>query len=396
MQAGWQGLFAIEREENAFKTLQHNLLNEDGEYCFQWPEWLPKTPHSSEDTLENYSEQLKNLRGKVDMIVGGPPCQGFSMAGRRISTDPRNKLYRSYLDFVRLVEPTIVLFENVLGIATDFKDAEGSQTTNYAEKLLEDLSESYDVSWQVLNARDFAVAQSRRRFFAIAIRRDNATKPNKLPFEMLKEILPKWIKDKGVKNLPVSVKRAISDLEVNYAGIQPSSDTKGFMEVGFNGTRTSYQQMLHKGKRGHPGNLRLARHLSKIKKRFARMIKYSERHDCKGQNIAPEFLHKIGIKKSSIRVLDEKLPAPTLTSHPDDLIHYSEPRILSVREMARLQSFPDWFEFCGKYTTGGLRRRFEVPRFTQVANAVPPMMAEVLGLVLKKYCYLEGKSLAHS
>ena len=67
---------------------------------------------------------------------------------------------------------------------------------------------------------------------------------------------------------------------------------------------------------------------------------------------------------------------------PDDLIHYDEPRTLTVRENARLQSFPDWFAFQGKYTTGGKRRRHEVPRFTQVANAVPPLLAEALGEVL--------------
>ena len=69
---------------------------------------------------------------------------------------------------------------------------------------------------------------------------------------------------------------------------------------------------------------------------------------------------------------------------PDDLLHYSEPRALTVRENARLQSFPDWFEFRGKYTTGGKLRRLEVPRFTQVANAVPPLVAESIGKSLLK------------
>ena len=67
---------------------------------------------------------------------------------------------------------------------------------------------------------------------------------------------------------------------------------------------------------------------------------------------------------------------------PDDLLHYSEPRTLTVRENARLQTFPDWFAFKGKYTTGGHRRRNEVPRFTQVANAVPPVIAEIIGMAL--------------
>lgn len=70
---------------------------------------------------------------------------------------------------------------------------------------------------------------------------------------------------------------------------------------------------------------------------------------------------------------------------PDDLLHYSEPRTLTVRENARLQTFPDWFEFHGKYTSGGHLRRTQVPRFTQVANAVPPLVAELLGRVLLMY-----------
>src|ERR1700749_3153720 len=82
------------------------------------------------------------------------------------------------------------------------------------------------------------------------------------------------------------------------------------------------------------------------------------------------------------RVLDPRKPAPTITSMPDDLLHYSEPRTLTVRENARLQSFPDWFAFKGKYTTGGDRRRREVPRFTQVANAVPPLAARAIGEAL--------------
>jgi DNA (cytosine-5)-methyltransferase 1 len=71
-----------------------------------------------------------------------------------------------------------------------------------------------------------------------------------------------------------------------------------------------------------------------------------------------------------------------LTTLPDDIIHYSEPRILTVRECARLQSFPDWFEFRGKYTTGGERRVHECPRYTQVGNAVPPLLGEAIGKAL--------------
>lgn len=384
MQAGWRGLFAIEHEKNAFLTLQHNLLNKNGRYCFDWPIWLPRTPQSVENILTNYSEHLEQLAGSIDMVVGGPPCQGFSMAGKRIPSDPRNQLYQSYLDFVEIVKPSIVLFENVLGIKSNFRITDASQVTNYAEQFIDDISKSYRVYIEVLNTKDFAVAQSRQRFFAIAIRHNSHIATDKSPFDLLEDILPSWLASKGIKRLPISIKRAISDLEIGFAGIRPSSDTKGFNEIGFQGTKTSYQAMLHQGKRGHPGNLRLARHSEKIRSRFIQLIDFANEQNAKGQNLAQKHLFPIGLKKSSIRVLSEKEPAPTITSLPDDFIHYAEPRTLTVRENARIQSFPDWFLFRGKYTTGGDRRRTEVPQFTQVANAVPPMMAEILGLVLLK------------
>ena len=105
---------------------------------------------------------------------------------------------------------------------------------------------------------------------------------------------------------------------------------------------------------------------------------------CKpGVNIQKHILESLGTKKYGLVLLDANKPSHTLTTLPDDFLHYIEPRILTVREYARLQSFPDWFELKGNYTTGGKRRVLECPRYTQVANAVPPLMAKVLGLVLK-------------
>ena len=89
-----------------------------------------------------------------------------------------------------------------------------------------------------------------------------------------------------------------------------------------------------------------------------------------------------GLNRRGVTVLDPQAPAPTITSIPDEIIHYNEPRILTVREHARIQSFPDWFEFKGKYTSGGDLRKKEVPRYTQVGNAVPPLFAEQIGIAL--------------
>jgi len=126
-------------------------------------------------------------------------------------------------------------------------------------------------------------------------------------------------------------------------------------------------------------DLRLARHAPEIKKRFAEIIEECHAEGRLNTTISAETRNRYGLKKHALRVLDPDRPAPTITSMPDDLLHYGEPRTLTVRENARLQSFPDWFSFHGKYTTGGHRRRREVPRFTQVANAVPPMAARAIG-----------------
>ena len=93
---------------------------------------------------------------------------------------------------------------------------------------------------------------------------------------------------------------------------------------------------------------------------------------------------RLGIGKHAITPLSPDLPSHTLTTLPDDLLHYAEPRIHTVREHARLQSFPDWFEFRGKFTTGGSVRTQECPRYTQVGNAVPPLLAEAIGIAIKR------------
>ena len=96
-----------------------------------------------------------------------------------------------------------------------------------------------------------------------------------------------------------------------------------------------------------------------------------------------EVIMQLGTKKHSQRPLNWNSQSPTVVSLPDDYVHPDDPRTLTVREMARFQSFPDAFEFRAKETTGSLRRRFEVPQYTQVGNAVPPKMAKAVGAAIK-------------
>ena len=131
---------------------------------------------------------------------------------------------------------------------------------------------------------------------------------------------------------------------------------------------------------------RLAKHRPYVVTRFEWIIEECKTSNRLNISLSNEMRDRYGLKKVATRVLDPTKPSPTITSMPDDLLHYSEPRTLTVRENARLQTFPDWFAFKGKYTTGGHLRSREVPRFTQVANAVPPLIAEMWGESLMSYC----------
>lgn len=107
--AGWKGLFAIEKSPDAFKTLEYNLI--ENKNHFDWPSWLPKNELEIDKVLKEYKDELINLRDRVDMVAGGPPCQGFSMAGRRKEDDVRNGLIRSYLKFIMYTRPKIIFLK---------------------------------------------------------------------------------------------------------------------------------------------------------------------------------------------------------------------------------------------------------------------------------------------
>ncbi|MBR7801445.1 DNA cytosine methyltransferase [Undibacterium fentianense] len=392
VKSGWNGLFAIEKSESAFSTFEKNLINNDKGF-FSWPTWLPQKAQTCEDLLKDYSVQVSQLRGHVDLIVGGPPCQGFSTAGKRNPADPRNKMSEQYLAVVGLVMPKYIVIENVAGFNIGFGGAEGdallvdgNKQKSYAAYIAHRLTElGYSVSAGLLNCADFGVPQNRKRFFLICERQDDKTNFQNLFSEFLKTRSSYLVN----KNLPVdrnvSSHDALYDLETYGKKLVSSTDSpiKGFQELNY-WTRRELSPYL-KLMRGDceelkPNSLRLAKHKAKTIEHFKKI-----REVCRaGVSISLDEMKKVGTKKHSITVLKKSLPSPTVTTLPDDILHYSEPRILTVRENARLQSFPDWFEFLGPYTTGGARRKLECPRYTQVGNAVPPLVSEAIGTFLKK------------
>lgn len=390
MQAGWAGLFAVEKDKFAFETLKTNLLSREDGHSYQWPAWLPQQPICAMELLVKHSEKLATLFGEVDLIAGGPPCQGFSSAGRRKAADPRNALMDSYLKLVRKVRPRAVLIENVNGITVDFVDESSIDgRTNYAEKLVRELSQDYHVRWKMIKVSDYGVPQARVRFFLLGLRKD--IKESQNPFDSLVSGRNAFLKSKGLLTT-TSASAAISDLEISRGSVIDCPDSKGFSAIAYGRARSNFQKLMRAGSEKTPDSSRLARHRPEIVKRFEQIIDISHKDGRLNVSISRELRESFGLKKMALRVLDPDRPSPTITSMPDDLLHYREPRTLTVRENARLQSFPDWFQFRGKYTTGGKLRRQEVPRFTQVANAVPPLMAEAIGKTLSSWLITSASS----
>lgn len=385
LSAGWEGVFAIEKNKDAFSTLRHNLIGKR-RTKFRWPEWLPKQSMTTFDLIENFRDQLVGLRGEVDLIAGGPPCQGFSFAGRRRENDPRNSLKNEYVEIVDLVRPKYLLFENVKGFSAAFKNSNKQAHSEQVQNSLENLGwGGYRVFTQILKASSFGVPQPRARFILIAIRKDIWSSSKDIgPFSDIDSFCEEFKASKKLNSHIISVSEAISDLEVKRCGETDSKDTSGFREIAFKpgNSKTAFQKLMRKGlkKNAVPNSLRLAKHRPSTLSRFVDILE-----NCpKGSSLPKEVREKYGMKKQCFTPLHPEQMSKTITTLPDDLLHYSEPRILTVRESARIQSFPDWFEFQGKYTTGGARRREECPRYTQVGNAVPPLMAEALGEKLIK------------
>jgi len=396
-QAGWQGLFAIERATDAFETFRANFLAEGVKNRFLWPEWLAQSAHSIDDVLKHHEQDLSEMRGHVDLIAGGPPCQGFSFAGRRNSSDPRNEMFQRYVAFVRIINPKFLILENVPGM-TVAHTKRGNNSERGHRTFYDELHDSldglgYSVSPMILDAADYGVPQHRERLVVVGIRSDVA---KTLPAGSTGVF--SYIDKEGQAQLQllgngkhVTAEQALSDLVVG-SGKQRAARTieytgegarRGYVQRAYQGPKDfPYQRLMNEGVSPEKmDSMRLARHRLDVEWRFQAILDSCRR----GVNLSPDDRERFGMLKHRTVPMAKKQPAPTLTTLPDDILHYSDPRILTVRECARLQSFPDWFTFHGKYTTGGERRKSECPRYTQVGNAVPPLLARAIGVGVLRY-----------
>jgi len=389
-QAGFYPLYVNELNSDALETY---LINRDKEYPH-----LRKKYNSSdikkvvleesyfENLLDSFKRDFKRdfREDSVDLVAGGPPCQGFSGIGirRSYSVDkkqlPSNHLYEDMAFVVNQVNPKMFLFENVEGLLTARWTKEGQQGEIFKDvlKTFQNLT-NYTVKFKLVKAKDYGVAQNRPRVLVVGIRKDIKVKSNSTMDALEGGFLPEPTYD--YPNLE-DVLSDLVDESFEYGG---ESVTYG--KKPSNTLQEGYRTNIHSGslmKKGHAlTEQEYSKHSDRVVERFSHMIKN------KGQ--IPEHLKT---KKFAQRLLPrkwgEKGPTITVTSLPDDFVHYSQPRCPTVREWARLQAFPDWYEFAGKRTTGGIRRagnpresnfEREVPKYTQIGNAVPVKLALEVG-----------------
>ncbi|MCL4491327.1 MAG: DNA (cytosine-5-)-methyltransferase, partial [Nitrospirae bacterium] len=266
IKGGWQGLFAIEKNANAFETLKANLV-EGRRRGFNWPEWLPKVAISTSVLLKYHIDELRALKGQVTLLAGGPPCQGFSMAGRRTHSDPRNSLTEEYIKIVQELQPRILLIENVRGFTLPFKKHGDGDSKNipYSTRVKERLERlGYKVFSKLVDLSRYGVPQARNRFIIVAIRKGDSAYERlkgKTPFDLLEAQRKRFLSAKGLpSDRPVAVKEAIDDLAVLGKELIESTDfdIKGYKQIAYKNVEdvSSFVKLMRKGTKKVPDSLR--------------------------------------------------------------------------------------------------------------------------------------------
>lgn len=384
--SGHKLLFAIEKDPMAFETFHANFLSEDAAYPTRssWPLWLERRNHDIQELLSDTTikQRLKSLHGAVDLVCGGPPCQGFSVGGIRDGQDSRNQLPYRYIEFVELVRPPYVLMENVEGMARKFVSKPGHVETAFVEWIRSRLIElGYDAHYEIIDASEFGVPQVRRRVFLFGVARSICQQTGMSAmdfFDCLREVR---IPLRGLLGLPtnrhITVREAIDDLDGEQHAV--CIDSPKFKAGTYKTARSVYAKLMREGipNSSLPDSHRFSEHTPPILK-FYRKVHADKMFG----RLPKSYLIAHGTKKDKKVLIDPKQPASTITTHPDEFIHYRHPRNITVREMARIQSFPDKFVFRGRYTINGPRRKHDVARCSQVGNAVPPLVAQAIGWAL--------------
>lgn len=315
--AGFNILLGIDNDAKALETFE---LNHTGAKSI-----------CGDITEITYKDHIIPLLGdkKIDVIIGGPPCQGFSLSGPRNFNDPRNKLYLSYIRLVEEIQPKAFVIENVPGLVGLFNG-------EVKDNIIKTFSEmGYEVKYKILCAADYGVPQNRKRVVFVGVKGNNtfeypAIQPEQITCEMALSDLPPLVDVLG---------EAIQ----NYA-TEPQNP---------------YQRLMRENS-GEVRNHIAATHSEKVQ-HIISLVPDGGNY----KNLPEEYKESRNFHVAWTRFNSQK-PAPTIDTGHRHHFHYKYNRVPTVRECARIQSFPDDFIFLGNKTQ----------QFRQVGNAVPPIMAE--------------------
>ena len=356
-QAGFEVVFMNEIVDTFASTYLANHHLKEGQYFIG-------DINELNECLDKYSGIFKNPDKPITLVCGGPPCQGFSMANRqRIIDDPRNQLYKAYLQFLSEIRPQFFIMENVKGLANKFDEI----IANFKEYL----GEEYLYDYRLLKVQDFGIPQNRERFIMIGNRM--GIDPNEIFTEIERHKRPPFVLRDALFGLPhlearkeknkgeyESLECGFTERDFSY----PDTDFYHFI----NGDRVITKLYNHKNRYNNLRDIEIFRRLPQGANSLHESI----------QDIMP-YKRRNNIFKDKYFKLDENQICKTITSHMkydcNMYIHPWEARGLSPREAARIQTFPDDFVLKGPQNSW----------YAQVGNAVPVKFAEVIGKSIMKF-----------
>ena len=351
--AGFNIPVAIEKDEWASETYKANH---------------PNTKVITED-ITKITDPKSILPNKmnIDGIIGGPPCQGFSLSGKRDPKDPRNSLFMDFVRFIKEIKPKFFMMENVPGILS-MKTA----SNEFVRDLILDEYDNagYNAQYKILNAAEYGVPQSRTRVIFIGIRKDIAFKPDELYPEGFLFDEKQITIDDAIMDLP-QIESGQGTEEQKYTR-KPKNDYQKWIR-GDNEIIKNHVAMRH--------TARLIERFKTIKSGQS-LADVSEEHMQRKRGDASKTSGKV-YSQNNMRPFGNK-PSPTIAaSFQSNFIHPHLNRNYTAREAARIQSFPDWYEFKGKRTTMSWEKNLS--QYQQIGNAVPPLLAREIAKNIAKY-----------
>lgn len=310
-------------------------------------------------------ELYKNNFNNIDLLIGGPPCQGFSMANRQpIIDDPRNKLYKYYLELLHLVQPKFFVMENVKGMM--------NKADEIKNNFLKKVGNNYSIEIILLNAKDFNIPQNRERVFVIGSRLENI-EASQIVLDIKKQkVSTSYVLKDALEGLPILMPKRIKN-----AG-KLENESIGYKFKKIKPKQTTFTNFINKEQSTY-----LSNHINRYNNDrdieiFSRLPQGKNSLHESIEDIMP-YASRNHMFKDKYFKLDEKKCSKTITSHMKHdcnmYIHPTQPRGLSPREAARIQTFPDDFVFMGSNNNW----------YAQIGNAVPVKLAEVIGNSIMKH-----------